>query len=224
MPQGAVPVGESFWEKLLADGAQNWGLRIYEQDWLYNEFYTYVSQMLTDVNLGRNWLLEMAQGAAYNGLTIQYCMPYIRQLIQSLEIPLATQARASDDYVVAPYENADTYADHHNWNIGAQSMMISNLGMAPSKDGFWTTSYQPGNPYGEEKYEPAPRIQAAVATLSTGPVQIADGIGYTDIDISMRTCTKNGRLLNPSLPAMPIDSYYYQSALGDVQEESSGNY
>ena len=220
-PKGAVPIGQTFWENLLYDGAQNWGLRIYEQDWLYNEFYTYVSQMLTDVNLGRNWLLEMAQGAAYNGLTMQYCMPYIRQLIQSLEAPLVTQARASDDYVVAPYDDGDVYDEHPNWNIGAQSMMISSLGLAPSKDGFWTTSYQPGNPYGEERYEPAPRIHAVVATLSTGPVQIADGIGYTDTDIVMRTCMKNGRLLNPSLPATPVDSYFFQAALGDIQDEGA---
>ena len=215
LPKGAVPIGSNFWDNLLSDGALNWGLRIYEQDWLYNEFYTYVSDMLKDVNLGRNWLLEMGQGAASNGLTIQYCMPYIRHLIQSLEVPQTTQARASDDYVVAPYDDPEVYDKHPNWNIGAQSMMISALGLAPSKDGFWTTSSQPGNPYGDEKYEPCPRIHAAVASLSTGPVQIADGIGYTDANLVMMTCMKNGRLLNPSLPATPIDSYFYQSALGD---------
>lgn len=218
-PQGAVPVDGGFWGDLLSDGALNWGLRVYEQDWLYDEFSTYVSQMLTDVSLGRQWLLDMAAGAAQNGLTIQYCMPYIRHLIQSLEAPQVTQARASADYRLAPHDG--NYDAHPNWQIGAQSMMISALGMAPSKDGFWSTSSQEGNPYGEDNYEPAPRLHAVVATLSTGPVQVGDGIGFTDSDIVLRTCMKNGRLLNPTLPATPIDSQFYQSALSVVQEEGS---
>ena len=42
--------------------------------------------------------MQMGEGARKNGLTIQYCMPYMRHLLQSVEIPVVTQARASDDY------------------------------------------------------------------------------------------------------------------------------
>lgn len=204
-PQGAVPVDKTFWTSLLKPGAQHWALRVYEQDWLYNEFYVYVSQMLTSVSLGRDWLLQMGQGAASQGLVVQYCMPYIRHLIQSVEVPAVTQARASDDYVVAPYDGVA------NWKIAAQSLLIFSLGLAPSKDGYWSTSYQPGNPYGEERYEPYARLQAAVTALSTGPVAIGDGIGHSDVPLVMRSCMQNGRLLQPSFPATPIDASFKQA-------------
>lgn len=208
-PRGAVPVGDDFWTKLLSTGTTNWGLRVYEQDWLYNEFYTYVSQMLSSVTLGRDWLLEMGRGAASQGLVIQYCMPYIRQLLQSVEVQVVTQARASDDYVVSPYEGVS------NWKIGGQSLLLGSLGLAPSKDGYWSTAYQAGNPYGEDRCEPYARLQGAVTALSTGPIAIGDGIGYSDVDLIMKSCMKNGRTLQPSLPATPIDAYFIQKAFND---------
>ena len=41
------------------------------KDWL-NEEFEGVTRATTDVNLARNWLLQMGQGAADNGITIQY--------------------------------------------------------------------------------------------------------------------------------------------------------
>jgi hypothetical protein len=84
-----------------------------------------------------------------------------------------TQARASDDntVVIDPLQST-------NWRIGGQGLLLDALGLAPSKDGFWTTSYQPGHPYDPGSHEPHPRLQSAVATLSAGPVAIGDGIGY----------------------------------------------
>lgn len=181
---GAAPVGEEFWESLLSGPARQWGLAVYEQDWLFNEFFEYVSQMLESVDLGRNWLLEMGRGAEKAGVTVQYCMPFVRHLLQSLEVPAATQARASDDYVVSPYVGVD------NWRIGGQTLLIDALGMAPSKDGYWSGPHQAGNPYGEDRFEPYPRLHAAVAAISAGPVAIADGIGFSDAPLIMRSCSK----------------------------------
>ncbi len=59
--------------------------------------------MLEDVHDAKLWLTQMASGAKENNLTIQYCMPFIRHLLQSVEFDVVTQARASDDYVVSPY-------------------------------------------------------------------------------------------------------------------------
>lgn len=205
--QGAVPVDPAFWTDLLRAPSKDWKLAVYEQDWLFNEFYEYVSQFLEDVQLGKQWLQQMNDGAVANGVTIQYCMPFIRHLLQSVEMSAVTQARASDDYVVSPYQGVD------NWRIGGQSLLIYSLGMLPSKDGFWSSSYQPGNPYGEERYEPYPRLQAAVTSLSGGPFAIADGIGYTDVDLVMRACDKDGRILFPSKPATSLDVTYARNAL-----------
>jgi hypothetical protein len=156
----------------------------------------------------------MGKGARDNKLTIQYCMPFIRHLFQSLEIDVVTQARASDDYVVGPDEYAGS---NPNWRIGGQNLLIDSLGMRPSKDGYWTTSYQPGNTYGEDRYEPNPRIHAASAILTGGPIQIADGIGYSDVNLILQSCMKDGRLLHPSVPATLIDAAFVESALNNKQ-------
>jgi hypothetical protein len=67
---GAAPLSQGFWDELLAGKAQ-WGLRVYEQDWLGTEFQEKVRRMTTDATLGRQWLRQMGEGAAKNGLTVQ---------------------------------------------------------------------------------------------------------------------------------------------------------
>ena len=70
------------------------------------------------------------------------------------------------------------------WKIGYTSLFADSLQIAPFKDNFWTTSVQPGNPYG--RIEPAPERQALIALLSTGPVGISDKLGATNASIVMR--------------------------------------
>lgn len=69
-------------------------------------------------------------------------------------------------------------------------MLFAALGLAPSKDGFWSTTVQPGNPYGEYSTEPTPRLQSVVLTLSRGPIAVADGIGFSDAELIMKSCRK----------------------------------
>lgn len=59
-----------------------WGLRVYEQDWLDDEFDD-IPALLSDVTLGRQWLMQMGSAAARNGLTIQYCMSHVRHILQA---------------------------------------------------------------------------------------------------------------------------------------------
>lgn len=53
--------------------------------------FQYVGRMLEDVTLARTWLLQMGAGAEKAGITIQYCMPFIRHLLHSVEVPAVTQ-------------------------------------------------------------------------------------------------------------------------------------
>lgn len=53
--------------------------------------------------------------------------------------------------------------------------------------------------------EPHPELEALVATLSTGPVGPGDKINGTNVNLLMRCCDGNGRLLKPSFPAVAID-------------------
>lgn len=51
-------------------------------------------------------------------------------------IRYSLQARVSQDYHLEPEQ----------WRIGMSSILASALNLAPSKDTFWTTEKQPGNP------------------------------------------------------------------------------
>ena len=210
--KGAVPQDKMFWHWLFRE-AKAWGLRVYEQDWLFNELYYSAGSLLTDVNSASQWLEDMASGADEEGVTIQYCMPFVRHLLESVKYPAVTQARASDDYVVSPF------VGHDNWRVGGQSVLIENLGLRPSKDGFWSSGYQPGNPYGLSRFEPYPRLHAAVATLTRGPVAIADGIGYVDRELVMMSARLDGRLLQASTSAKTIDLGFTRRAFLQLQSE-----
>lgn len=49
--------------------------------------------LTSDPTAARQWLLQMAGGAAAAGVTIQMCMAYPRHALQSLEMPAVTQVR-----------------------------------------------------------------------------------------------------------------------------------
>lgn len=50
------------------------------------------------------------------------------------------------------------------------------------------------------------------AVLTRGPVSPADKIGLANRDIIMRSCTANGRLLQPDRPATAIDAQFVKLA------------
>jgi hypothetical protein len=212
---GALPLEECFWEDLFEYPAAHWNLRVYEQDWMNRQVDTYYPLLTQTVGLSEQWLHQMASGARSHNITIQYCMPNVRHMLASLEVNskyqyadsnIVTQTRASNDH--KPSMNED------QWRIGGQSMLIHALGLAPSKDGFWSTSVQPNNPYGDDKVEAYPALQSLVATMSTGPVQLGDGIGFADPTLIRRSCRIDGLLLQPDEPMMPIDACIYHATFG----------
>ena len=107
-------------------------------------------------------------------------MPYMRHILQSLEVAAVTQVRASGDYLL----------NKEQWRIGGQSIVLNALGILPSKDGFWSTEYQAGHICEPGAREPAARRQAAVAALSGGPVAIVDGIAFSNSELILRSCMK----------------------------------
>ena len=219
-PPLALPLEQRFWDDLLRN-ASDWGMVVYEQDWLYTEFLGLNATLLQSATGARKWLTQMATAASRVGVTVQYCMEMARFVLQSATLPAVTQIRASDDYNPAgdsgnctrpacnPPVQVDTYY------IGTTSLLAWALDLAPSKDSFWSTPTQPGNPYGDvaERY---PAMQAAVAALSRGPVQVSDGVGYSDRELILRTGDEAGRLLQPSRPATALDAAFHRSAgVGD---------
>ncbi|KAH9500570.1 hypothetical protein Btru_072295 [Bulinus truncatus] len=182
-----------------------WDITVYEtlQDWLNKE--TDDNRIvLSDLYIGRKWLVGMGKGAeAFGEIGIQYCTAYSKHILQSVEIPTVTQARVSHDYTPGLRQ----------WDIGITSMFADAVGLAPYKDTFWTTTTQPGSPY-VNKTEPQPELQILLSTLSTGPVGPGDGIGFINLTVLMRCCDSNGQILQPSKPATAIDDQIKRKAFG----------
>ena len=69
---------------------------------------------VTDINLGEQWLQSMGAAAEQVGMNIQYCMSLPRHVLQALQIPRVTHARASADYAV--YFNESNKITMEHWN------------------------------------------------------------------------------------------------------------
>ena len=197
----ANPNDASFWEFLLSSSKREWGLLVYEQDWLYHT-YNAISELRSDFSYGRDWLMQMGTAASELGISIQYCMPYTRHILQSVEIPAVTQVRASDDYQPGNYQ----------WMIGETSLLAHVVGLAPFKDTFVTSSSQTLCKFGSEPY---PALETYVAALSSGPMGPSDTVGHANRTLVLATCMSDGRLLKPSRPAFPLDSSYLFRAFGE---------
>ncbi len=85
--------------------------------------------------------------------------------------------------------------------------------MKPSKDVFFSTANLPNNPYWDWRdydYPTVPgmdlALNAAIVTLSTGPVAIEDGPNNTNRSLVMRSCREDGLLLTPEKPLTAIDA------------------
>lgn len=195
----ALPIGnDSFWIDLLTD-ARSWGLVLYEQDWMNIQTERF-RPTRKDIYLGGQWLNAMGSAADKLDINIQYCMSLPKHILQALKNPRVTQARASDDY--ATHLKDPTRS---TWNIGPTSLFLDALGIAPFKDVFWSTSEQPGSPYGSTAKEVLPDREVLIATLSTGPVGPGDGLGFANYTRIMRCCRQDGLILKPDYPLTTLN-------------------
>ena len=144
--------------------SSQWGLFMYEQDWLDTE-YDNVVHLNTNATAGRTWLMQMGTAAARNDMTIQYCMSHCRHIMQSVEIPAVTNARASGDY----------HPGSDQWHPLATTAIFGwAVGIAGTKDNYWSTNHQAGSSYKDYETigEPYNRLQAAISTISKGRTSI----------------------------------------------------
>ena len=183
--------------------------QVYEQDWMYNEFLG-LNATQTSATLAEDWLREMANGASNAGAAVQYCMEMARFVMQAVELPAVTQFRASDDYGAG--NDAKCGFPYCVYYVGTTSLLAYALDLKPSKDNFWSTQVQPGNAFNNRTMERFSDMQAAIAALSSGPVQVSDGVGYSDRAVILRTCDDRGRLLQPSRPASAVDAAFAAAA------------
>eukprot|EP00466_Bigelowiella_natans_P009571 jgi/Bigna1/143959/aug1.83_g18667 len=187
----SFPLEQSFWD-FLFDYGKSWGLYVYEQDWLIGE-----DDMnhctLSSATSARTWLLQMGRSAHKIGVYIQYCMESSRFVLQSVEIPQVSQARASEDYKPGSDQ----------WRIGITSIFGDALALAPLKDNFWSNSSEIGR-YGTQ-VEEYPDLQAAVSTLSTASVLPSDSMFSPNVSLILKSVRADGMLLKPDSPAKMTD-------------------
>lgn len=127
-------------------------------------------------------------------------MSYPRHMMQSVEIPAVTQARASDDHVPGPGAGYKA-----QWRMGFSSIFAWAIGVAPFKDNYWSSSIQPGSSVGSSP-EVSPGLHNAISVFSAGPVTPGDGVGFSDVAQILRACTASGRLLQPTRSMTALDS------------------
>ena len=198
----ALPTEYSFWLDLMGNASRDWNLLVYEQDWLSTE-YRGLKNLTTDLNLGRQWLMQMGNAARSQGLTIQYCMSWVRHLLQTVEIPAVTQVRVSGDY----------QPNNSQWQIGDSTILADSLGIAAFKDNFHSVKVEAGC-CNLPTTENSPELESTIAALSKGPVGIGDEVGKSDTYIILPLCMSDGRLLKPTRPLKSLDSSFVQRAFG----------
>jgi len=182
--------------KFLFERGKQWGMTNFEIDYQVTNYFWF-GEFQNVAGSAREWLLGMGRAASLFNITIQYCMSLPRNFLQSVEIQAVTNIRASGDYLYP-----------ENYEFGPSSMLAFALGVAPSKDTFWTSENEPNNSY-FGRTEPNTALQTLIAIWSTGPVGLGDGVGMTNKELVMKTCMKDGRLLQPDRPSTPIDTYYF---------------
>jgi hypothetical protein len=165
----------------------------------------------------KTYFQGMADAAAGAGLGVQLCMPTAGIVLASQRWPAMTNARATPDYGTEAHPGS-TWAKTYNMGIG--SLLFWAVGLAPSKDVFWTTTHQPGGSSMQDN--PNVELDTAVAVLSTGPVGIGDGLGFTNYTLAKMTASQDGIILKPGKPLTALDSTFIPPRGGHGQTGTVG--
>lgn len=156
----------------------------------------------------------MDSAAQEKNISLQYCMALPNQLMQTLELPAVTNARASDD---------NTPRNGHRWGIGYTALFFNELRVAPFMDNVWSVAAQScggdaGHCYSRNRTCAGVALDLAVSALSSGPVGLGDGPGFTNATLVKQLCAADGTLLHLAQPATPIDRMFLK-----LEMPNSGN-
>ena len=208
-----------FYSMLFDYGVGN-GMRGFEHDYLDYNFLS-MPHLRRTFGAANAWLEGIDHAARQRGLPVQMCMALPSDLMASVRFASVTNYRASTDYGIAD-KSLPLQPRDDNINIGASSLLGFALGLRPSKDSLWTarppncrgvTAAERANCGGKgAQSNPGSNIElnAIVATLSTGPVALADKARATNVTIVRRCVRRDGRILQPDKPATAVDSTFAQ--------------
>jgi len=129
---------------------------------------------------------------------------------------------------VTNYRASGDYAGHGNFDIGGSALLAFALDLRPSKDNFWThrpeSAIQTGKPWNDQSNPGSNcELNIIIATLSTGPVGIADKARDTNATLVLRSIGQDGTVMQPDRPATLIDAMMTQTGLGTARPPPPGN-
>ena len=184
---GYAATDQKYWNHIINYLKEN-GVACYEQDWL-NYIYNKSPQMSEDINIGNEFTDGMANACMKAGISMQYCMAMPRYFLQGLKYNNLTTIRTSGDRFEPGKWKHFLYV----------TQLAYECGIYPWCDVF--KSDELGN--------------MILAVLSSGPVGTGDAIGKEDKKNILMTCRKDGVLIKPDVPILPIDDDYLNDALGN---------
>jgi hypothetical protein len=170
---GNVMTDANYWADLM-NYLRTSGVVTYEQDWLGAQ-----AQPVYDLTAPQQFMGNMATAAAQRGMTLQYCMPLPRHVLQTVEYDNVTTMRVSDDRF-----------DRNRWDTFLYTSRLAGaLGVWPWADVFMSSE----------------RNNLLLATLSGGVVGIGDALGAVDVGNVRRVMRADAVLVKPDAPLAPTD-------------------
>jgi hypothetical protein len=181
---GISAIDSGYWKEVMGY-LHDAGVKGYEQDWM-NYAYTNNPEMISDIRIGNAFTDEMANAAKENGISLQYCMGLPRYFMQGVKYNNLTTIRTA----------GDRFKPERWFNFIFTSQLAYEMGIWPWSDVF--RSGEKGN--------------MIVSVLSAGPVGTGDSIGHENKNNIFLACRKDGVLVKPDLPLLPMDQDYLHFA------------
>jgi hypothetical protein len=181
---GYAAVDPKYWKHIISY-LKSSGVVCYEQDWL-NYIYEKSPELSENISAGNEFTDGMANACKDAGLTMQYCMAMPRFFLQGLKYNNLTTIRTSGDRFGPDKWKSFLYT----------SMLAYECGIYPWCDVFKSNELN----------------NLILAVLSAGPVGTGDAIGKEDKANIMMACRKDGVLVKPDVPALPVDTDFLNDA------------
>jgi hypothetical protein len=177
-----VVVDPAFWQQVMSY-LRDAGVVVYEQDWLCSN-----AQPVYNLSDPDAFFDNMANNAAAEALTLQYCMALPRDYLQSTRYDNLTTIRVSDDRFESSKWDEFLY----------DSQLAAALGVWPWCDVFMSTE----------------TTNLLLANLSAGPVGVGDGLGQVNPANLAQVARPDGVIVKPDVPIVPTDATYLADAAG----------
>jgi hypothetical protein len=139
----------------------------------------------------QNFLGDMSRAMLSKGISIQYCMPLPSHYMASTQYPNVQTIRPSHDRF-----------DRDKWDSFLyDSRLASAVGLWPWTDVFFSAEL--------------PNL--ILSTLSAGPVGVGDALGGTNAINLAAAIRRDGVIVKPDTPVLPIDTMYASDATNPAE-------